>query len=142
MKITAGERLLNAFNELTAQNVDSMDKVYAPNVQFEDPLHKYSDRESLKAYLHYQYKNTISCRFDMVRTFQQKNQCSVEWNMTFRHKALNFGRTIEVPGVSIVIEDPETGLITHHRDYFDVSAFIYENIPGLGLIVKKAKSLL
>lgn len=142
MKENAGHRLLEAFNQLTANNIDSLDTVYAKNVHFQDPLHEYDNLTELKKYLAYQYKNTISCRFDLVSMVHQKNETSIEWTMTFRHKALNFGKEIIVPGISLVTEDPETGLITRHRDYFDVSAFIYENIPGLGKIIKTAKSWL
>jgi len=142
MRENAGLRVLNCFNKLTAENIDSVDAVYSPQVHFADPLHEYRDLASFKAYLAYQYKNTISCRFDLVSMVEQKNSVSIEWIMVFRHKALNWGREITVPGISVVTEDPSTGLVIRHRDYFDVSAFIYENIPGLGTAVKAAKKLL
>jgi hypothetical protein len=34
----------------------------------------------------------------------------------------------------------EDNKVKHHRDYFDLGSMLYEQIPVLGLLIKKIKS--
>jgi hypothetical protein len=134
----AGEKLLDFFNQLTYETIDAMDDVYAKDIQFCDPVRRFNSLQDLKAYMAAQYKHVISCRFESVVSTHEKSLSLIEWNMFLRHKVLNLGQEIKISGVSIVRMNDD-GLISEHRDYFDVSRFLLKSVPGVGAITEAIK---
>jgi hypothetical protein len=132
-KENAGERLLEFFNQLTFETIDALDEIYATDVQFCDPVRRFSNLQDLKAYMAAQYRHVLSCKFETVVSTNEKNLSVIEWNMFLRHKYLNLGQQIKISGVSIVRVNDE-GLVTEHRDYFDVSRFLMKSVPGVSAI--------
>ena len=47
------------------------------------------------------------------------------------------GEVIRVEGASFL--KVRNNRIYYHRDYFDLGAFVYENVPMLGSIIKRIK---
>ena len=62
------ERLQLVFGQLNANNIDLFDKVYANNIQFEDPAHKLDGLLNFKSYCRNLYQNIISCTFSFKNT--------------------------------------------------------------------------
>jgi hypothetical protein len=54
--------------------------------------------------------------------------------MTFASPRLNGGRDVEVDGSSVlaICEDR----ITYQRDYYDLGAMVYEQLPVLGAVIR------
>ena len=84
------------------------------------------------------YKNVKSIRFDFDHFVESPTEVVGIWKMTLETDKLNSGKPIVVEGNS-VIRFGSNGKAIYHRDYFDMGAFVYENIPGLGFVVKKIK---
>ena len=61
------------------------------------------------------------------------------WTMTLTAEGLNGGEPVSVIGISHLTFDEKTDLVIYHRDYFDMGAFIYEQVPVLGSIVRMIK---
>ena len=57
----------------------------------------------------------------------------VTWTMRFAHAQLRGGKPILVDGVSQL--DIAGDKIVRQRDYYDMGAMIYENVPLLGFVV-------
>ena len=58
--------------------------------------------------------------------------------MHLQHKKLSANKTILLNGASFIRFDAEK--INYHRDYYDLGALIYEQIPLLGAVVKKVRA--
>lgn len=76
-------------------------------------------------------------RHEMV----QEDTHVVMWTMTLRAKKLNKGRETALQGNSI-IRFGEVGLVTYHRDYFDMGVFVYRHVPVVGWLVEKVNKSL
>jgi len=137
----AGTRLIKTFNQLTADNVDLVDDLYAETLHFRDPISELHTRNEVKKHLSSQYKNVISCQFEEKSNVHSGHQTTIEWKMTLRHKYLNLGKPIELRGASVLTEDASSKLITHQHDYFDLSAFALKSIPGVQTLYKTLKSM-
>jgi len=59
------------------------------------------------------------------------------WTMFLEHPRLNDGEVIRVEGASYL--KTRNGKIYYHRDYFDLGALIYEQIPFLGKFITRIK---
>ena len=56
------------------------------------------------------------------------------WTLVFVHPRLNYGQRVEVEGTSLFkIADSK---ITYQRDYYDMGAMLYENLPLIGPFIK------
>jgi hypothetical protein len=57
--------------------------------------------------------------------------------MLLNHSKLDAGETIRVDGSSFL--KTRHGKIYYHRDYFDLGAMVYENLPILGRIIRSIR---
>jgi hypothetical protein len=63
------------------------------------------------------------------------------WKMYLKASGLKGGEEIILNGGSL-IKFNDKGLVSYHRDYFDMGEFIYEHIPGLSWIISIVKNRL
>ncbi len=61
--------------------------------------------------------------------------------MTFSHPRLRGSAPVTVEGATR-LEFDETGKVCLHRDYFDLGAMLYEQLPLLGSVVRTIKGRL
>lgn len=134
---------IDVYNRLNASNLNLLSTIYHPDIVFTDPLSEINGLVALSEYLKHLYENTNACKFNVTQHISEGNedghQTSMYWNMSLSHKRLNKGQFIEVEGHShLVLKD---GLVIYQRDYFDVGSMIYEQLPVLGHVIKKIKSV-
>lgn len=130
------ERLQQVFSQLNASNIDLLEQVYADNIQFEDPAHKINGLENFKSYCANLYQNVTSCTFSFKNVSYCTGGASLEWDMLLQHPKLNGGKVFSVPGVSIIRYEDK---IYSHRDYFDLGAMLYEQLPLIGGLIRMIK---
>ena len=133
------ESLFNNFNSDTMHLADDF---YDPDVVFRDPIVELKGRDSLKAYYVDMYENVTSIRFDFSGGIEKDEEVVVFWTMELRAKGLKGGEPVLLDGTSHIRYGAESGKVIYHRDYFDMGAFVYENIPVLGSIVRYTKKRL
>ena len=122
------------FNQARYENLDSLcAEFYAPNVRFEDPLGNIDGMETLIAYYKNLYENVISIHFEPLNIFTKGDEEVFVWQMNVKHKAVGGGEPIIVDGTSLLRY--KDGKVVYHRDYFDLGAMLYEQIPVLGTII-------
>lgn len=132
------ELVKNLFSKLTASEIDLVDAVYAENCTFIDPVVELRGREQLKAHLKHQYEGCLYARFEYDGDIVDDQQAVIQWRMKFAHPKLNQRKEIVVPGVSVLRWNTDNK-ITYHRDYYDISQFIYEQLPVVGQLIHKMK---
>jgi ethanolamine utilization protein EutA (predicted chaperonin) len=128
---------ISVYSTLRADNLASLATIYHPEVEFVDPMHQLKGLVALEGYFQQLYQNVISCDFVIEQRLESQNQAAIYWTMTLRHSALAGGASIKVEGHSQLqmVDD----LIIYHRDYFDLGAMLYEQIPLLGRVIKYIK---
>lgn len=127
------------YNRLSIDTIDLVDEIYAPDVVFADPIHSFEGRETLKKYLASLYDGVAHCHFEWEPVVREEGRAAVPWIMEVEHARFRKGRRVRVPGLSLIRFADQ---VTHHQDYFDMGALIYERVPGLGSVIRGIKARL
>ncbi len=127
------------FNNLSKETLDLIDEFYDEQVQFRDPVVEFTGREMIRKYYHHLYYSVKMIQFEFEPDVVQGDTCVLIWKMAFEHPSVGGGKRLVVDGTSVLRESPESGKIVYHRDYFDMGAFIYQNVWGLGWIIRYIK---
>ena len=127
-----GQRAIAFFEALSLETLDEVDAFYAADVRFEDPMVELDGRERMRAYYAHIYRNDPTLRWEFLEVMGDPASRSraLVWIMHMEVDGLNGGRPISVPGVSRLVFDADDRC-AFHRDYFDMGAFVYENVPVL-----------
>jgi len=121
------------FRDLRRDNLQMLDDVYAPEILFEDPLHRVMGLAALKDYFGRLYDGVESIDFEFGAVLGSHDQAMLTWQMRMTHRRLRAGRELILAGASHI----RFGARVHyHRDYFDAGALLYERIPLFGGIVR------
>ena len=135
-----GRRAIAFFEDLSLATLDRVDEFYAENVRFEDPMVTLDGRDRMRAYYANIYRNDPKLRWEFPEVVGDPRgpSLALAWIMHMQVDGLNGGRPIAVDGISRLRFDDAGGCV-FHRDYFDMGAFVYENVPVLGGAVKFVK---
>ncbi len=132
------------FNGLNKDTMELVDRFYAEDTHFLDPVVDLKGRAAVRKYYENLYANVISIRFEFSGEVSTKTEQGEEkvafWTMILRHKKLRGGEEVRVVGNSHIRFDAKTGQAIYHRDYFDMGEFIYEGLPVVGPVVRFVKS--
>lgn len=132
------DHFLATYQQLQASCLDLLAEIYTEDIVFIDPAHEIRGRQQLTAYFAALYANISEIGFDFSEPMLVGNRGYVQWSMLFRHPRLNGGRVVTVPGTSF-LRFADSGLVEYHRDYFDLGALLYEQVPLLGVVIKTLK---
>ena len=133
------DAIKSVYAELTSANLDDLLAIYSENIVFVDPINEIRGRDTLMAHFRMMYQDVIDSRFafDPENELIDGDRVMLGWNMTYRHKKLGGQRPIEVPGTSLLRINAEG--VFYHRDWFDLGAMVYEQVPLLGGMVRALK---
>ncbi|WP_421222118.1 nuclear transport factor 2 family protein [Aeromonas enteropelogenes] len=134
-------RFVALYQQLDRQQLHRLSEVYADEVIFIDPAHRIEGLVALSDYFAALYQRLAYCRFVITSQQQQGRQAWLGWTMTFFHPRLRSGKPVTVEGATR-LEFDETGKVCLHRDYFDLGAMLYEQLPLLGPLVRTIKGRL
>lgn len=128
-----------AFNQLSAANINILDDYYSDDAYFKDPITDVKGLKAIKDYYAHVYANVKTIRFDFSAIIREDDTQAAVWTMYLTHPSLNGGKEMTLAGNSLIKFNLETGKVIYHRDYYDMGEFVYENIPGLGGVLKFIK---
>lgn len=135
------DRFCDVYRRLNVTNLELLGEVYHPDIHFVDPAHEFMGLTKLTDYFAGLYQNINSISFDFTTRIQQRDDIGLEWLMNFSHPRLKAGQAIRVEGMSR-LHLGDNGLIDLHRDYFDLGAMLYEQLPVLGVVIRNLKGRL
>ena len=124
------------FARLTPDSKMPLADLYAPDVVFEDPLHRLEGLDALVAYFDRLNAKVEYAEFAFGQQVVSEGLAALTWVMTVRTRRPR--QTIVVPGVSVLRFGDR---VTHQRDYFDVGAMLYERLPLFGWFLRRIKRL-
>lgn len=131
------DTFLRTYQQLGTNNLHLLNEIYAESVEFQDPMHFVSGLDNLQRYFHNLYSNLKECRFEITDVISNDGDAAIYWVMHYRHPKLNSGKTVTVEGHSRL--KGYDGRVHYHRDYLDLGAMLYEQIPVIGAFVKQVK---
>lgn len=133
---TAVRELYSAF---TPAMLRALPDVYAEDIHFVDPLHSVHGLDHLQEYFEATMEGLEECRFDIHHCMDstQQGEAVLFWTMHYRHRKLNGGSPLSLPGTSHIRYSDR---VFYHRDYYDAGAMIYEHIPLVGSVIRHIKT--
>lgn len=134
------ERVKQAYLKIGLDNLEIVKSLYTDDVYFEDPSHGVQGKKALVKYFSTQFQNLQDCSFKFHKTITNGSDIFMAWTMFLKHPRLNGGEMVRVEGASYL--KTRNGKIYYHRDYFDLGALVYENVPLLGHIISRIKERL
>jgi ketosteroid isomerase-like protein len=135
------ELIRRVFNDFNKDTMYLLDEFYSAAVVFEDPINRLDGLDALRDYYANVYKNVTSISFDVTNEVVEGDTHVIMWKMHMTAEKLNKGKPTLTHGTS-VIRFNEEHKVTYHRDYFDMGEMLYQHVPVLGYLVKKANAKL
>lgn len=132
------DNFVTIYQKLSVDNLQLIDVIYDQDVVFIDPMHKVEGLNALNQYFGDLYTNLTECSFVIEHIVQQEYEASLYWTMTYKHPKLNNGIEVSVEGHSHIKARGDK--VIFHRDYLDLGAMLYEQVPVLGSLVKWVKT--
>ena len=132
------DRFVNNMNAIHKNNTQEIiNSVYTNDVTFVDPVKKIDGIEAVNDYFAHLYKSVDECKFDITAYVQNGNHDSIEWVMSLKHQKIAKGKELKLDGASFI--EYRDDKVCYQKDYYDLGALIYEQIPVIGSIIKKIR---
>jgi hypothetical protein len=132
--MTLQERFNTFYQSLDMESLQGLGQIYHPHVTFADPVAVHQGLLTLDAYFRKLLKGCDQCNFVVGKQWFGESEAFVNWTMIFSSSRLNSGKIIEVDGSSVL--SIRSDLVEYQRDYYDMGAMVYEQLPILGPIVR------
>lgn len=132
--MTLQDRFNHFYTSLDLATLEALPGVYHSQVTFADPVAVHQGLRAVDSYFRKLLAGCTRCDFRIREQRFDADSGFVNWTMTFANPRLNAGRAIDVDGSSVLrIRDDR---IEYQRDYYDMGAMIYEQLPILGSVVR------
>jgi ketosteroid isomerase-like protein len=124
---------INIYQQLSTENLHLLADIYHQEVVFIDPMHQLKGLENLHNYFNKLFLQLSYCHFNIEQVIEQGDEAAVYWTMHYQHPRLNSGKVVSVCGSSHIKGCGDK--VVFHRDYLDLGAMLYEQLPVLGRII-------
>jgi hypothetical protein len=132
------DNFVDVYQKLSIDNLDLLGNIYHQNITFEDPMHKVEGFTNLHRYFKRLYENLSSCEFVIEQVIVKDDNAAIYWKMIYQHTKLNKGKNVTVYGNSLLKSQDDK--VIYHRDFLDLGAMLYEQLPVFGKLIKWIKS--
>lgn len=132
------DNFITTYSKLGTNNLHLLKEVYHQDIEFIDPMHHLQGLDELLNYFDELYTQVSHCQFVVEEVLEAENEAAIYWTMTFCHQKLNKKRPIKVQGHSHIKNQDDK--VIFHRDYLDLGAMLYEQIPLLGRLITSIKN--
>lgn len=130
------QKFVRLHDTLSLAHLDRLRDIYSPHVIFEDPVRRIEGLPALEVYYRALLGRVSECRFEIYHQAIAMLHEYVHWNMRYTHPGLNRGKPVEVTGLSVLQGHDK---IDYQRDYYDLGAMLYDQVPILGGVTRQIK---
>lgn len=126
------------YQQLSIDNLQRLANIYHQDIVFIDPMHQLNGFDHLASYFKSLFLRLSYCQFHIEHVIVQNDQAAIYWQMSYTHPRLNSGAMVTVQGSSHIkgVNDK----VIYHRDYIDLGAMLYEQLPLLGRVINWLKN--
>ena len=132
--MTLQDRFTRFYSSLDLNALDALPGVYHREVTFADPVGVHLGLAAVEDYFRKLLSGCTRCDFVIREQRFDDQRGFLAWTMNFESPRLNGGQPIEVDGSSVLgFRDDR---VESQRDYYDMGAMVYEQLPLLGPVVR------
>ena len=131
------QRVIEQFENLSPNTIDSLVALYSQDAFFKDPFNEVKGHADIRHIFTHMFTQVINPRFVIKNTLENGSNACLIWEFIFQLQ--------QSPKLDQVIRGctwmtfNEALLITEHRDYWDAAEELYEKIPVLGALMRWLK---
>lgn len=129
---------VDTYQKMSTDNLHLLEQIYHQDIIFVDPMHKVEGFSDLSKYFKNLYTNLSTCEFVIDNIISEGNEAALYWSMTYQHSKLNKGNAVTVHGSSYITGKGDK--VIYHRDYLDLGAMLYEQLPIFGKLTQWIKA--
>lgn len=126
-------KLVDAYTSLRPDNLHELLALYAPQATFKDPFNEVQGTDAIARIFRQMFDELHAPRFVVLVAVTEGEHAFLTWEFHFLRKA--GGQAMTVRGASH-IRYSAAGLVTMHRDYWDVAEELYAKLPLLGGLMR------
>jgi hypothetical protein len=130
-------RIVALFEALAPADIERLGDVYHRDARFKDPFNDVQGVGAIRRVFTHMFSALDEPRFVVHDIIVQGDQCFLTWDFLFCFK--RFSRELQTVRGSSHLRLDGAGLITWHRDYWDVAEELYERLPVLGALMRWLK---
>lgn len=130
-------RVVDAFEALAPNTIDTLCALYADDARFKDPFNDVRGHAALRGVFTHMFQALDAPRFEIRDVVVQDDQCFLTWDFRFRMKRFDRGEQTIHGGTHLRFG--ADGRITLHRDYWDAAEELYEKLPVVGALMRWLK---
>jgi hypothetical protein len=112
--------------------------VYAPAGYLNDTVAAVEGAPAIEAYFLATARRARSFSVEFLDEARTGNDYYLRWRMTVEADGLNGGRPVVTYGVTQFRFDAE-GRVLVHKDFWDAGTGLYEQLPGLGGLIRRVR---
>ena len=129
------QKYLTNLEGITKQKIPQVLESIDDGFIYSDPFNNIQGKSDYDKVLQAALKDSLEIEFKITKTIREERTAFISWDYSFiaANKLLG-SKKIFVQGMS-EIRIAESGLISYHKDYWDVASTIYERIPVIGSIL-------
>ncbi|MBA6225923.1 nuclear transport factor 2 family protein [Colwellia sp. MB02u-18] len=131
-------KFIDTYQKLSTDNLQLLADVYHQDIVFIDPMHQLTGFKQLEKYFKQLYQKLSYCEFTIEHVIAHDSEAAIYWQMSYQHPRLNSGDIVTVQGSSHLKGVGDK--VVYHRDYLDLGAMLYEQLPLLGRIIRSLKN--
>ncbi len=136
------ERFALGYEDLAADDLGTaIDEIYAESLFFNDTVHTFTDRETLKAYMIQTGANLTESEVEIHQVLRDGPDVFVRWTMFFQIGEGEDAIRSNSIGISHLRFD-DKGQVVLHQDYWDSANALYSHLPIVGFVVRAAQDRL
>lgn len=128
------ERLVAVMEALTADRLDTLAEIYAPEARFVDPFNDVRGVASIRRVFAHGFRQCPGMRFAVLSRGLDGDRGLLRWRM---HCGEDESAPV-IDGMTEVRLDAE-GRVAEHVDHWDPAAQLYERVPLLGWLMRRIR---
>lgn len=132
-------RFVRYFEQLQPADVARLGQYYAADARFKDPFNDVRGVPAIGLIFSHMFEALDQPRFVITQQLLQGNDAFLSWDFTFHFKNFRRDQLQRIQGATHLKLNDE-GLVTLHRDYWDVAEELYEKLPLVGTLMRWLKS--
>lgn len=135
-EVQAGvQRLVQLYESITPQKLDSLHTCYAPHAHFKDPFNDVVGLAGIRQVFAHMFTTVDAPCFVVTEQLIQGQQAFLTWEFRFRMRRWRKDVPQCIRGGTFLRLDAQ-GMVLEHRDYWDAAEELYEKLPLLGRLMR------
>ena len=130
-------KILNWYQNLDQTSLMKIEHLYAKDAFFKDPFNEFNGVDNIQKIFQHMFEKMEGPKFIFKDVIDSERECFLTWDFEFKMK----NKSHSIHGSSH-LKLNEKGLISYHRDYWDVGEEVLMKIPFISFLYRKlTKSL-